>query len=135
MEELRDAVRAVLDAARAFVANEHDTNFSDLARAVDALEALAAKAREYEGPMAWGKCLAGDEALGADGRYHRILSVASVTGKLTYVDLEVQGQRKRYTKGSHLEVTIRRPLGPEGDALAVLEAAGLDVTTIMSGGV
>jgi hypothetical protein len=137
-EELRDAVRAVLEAARTL---RHETKRTGeepspeavvaLWSAVDALDALMAKAIEYEGPMAWGKCIAGDEALGADGRYHKITGVSTFNLWAT-VDMVVQGRAKRYSKPVDLAVTIRRKLTPEADALSVLEAAGLDVTTMLS---
>lgn len=148
-EEIRDAVRAVLDAARIWREREYDEDAGDmegraLALAVDALEALTPPwSEDYEGPMAWRKVIAGDEALGADSNYHRILGVFSTgspnpdagpmdTGNAVVVDIEVQGKPKRYRKAGKVETVIRRRLTPEASALAALERAGLDISTVIS---
>ena len=139
-EELRDAVRAVLQAARVWREREYDEDAGDmegraLAHAVDALEQLLPPWDEYayEGPMPWAKVIAGDEALGATGSYYKILNVWS-TGPTVVVDIEVNGKAKRYTKDGPVETTVRRRMTPEAVALATLERAGLDITTVLSEG-
>jgi hypothetical protein len=147
MSELRDAVRAVLEAARAWrVAHKEDGRpvCYALVDAVDALNALAPPWDEtYEGPMAWRKTVAGDEALGADGKYHKIIGVFATgtpdpskgpmdSGNAVVVELQVQGKPKRYRKAGHVEATIRRAVSPEASALAALERAGLDISTVIS---
>ena len=147
-EEIRDAVRAVLEEAarwRAFLSAVDLTEEEErLAGAVDALNALTPPwSEEYVGPMEWRKTVAGDEALGADGKYHRILGVFSTgtpdpsrrpmdSGNAVVVEIQVQGKPKRYRKAGSVETTIRRRLSPEATALAVLEAAGLDLSTVIS---
>ena len=139
-KELRDAVRAVLDAAREWysscgpygpVVAIEDSPLGALATGVEALEHALAGATEDERPRPWAKVLARDEALGADGGYHRITGVWD-GGRTVTVEIEVNGARKRYRKDPAVEVTIRRHAGPELDALAVLERAGFDVSTVAS---
>jgi hypothetical protein len=150
-EEIRDAVRAVLEEAarwRAFTASTAGPRLTEeetrLVLAVDALAELTPPwSEDHEGPMPWRKVIAGDEALGADGKYHRVLAVFSTgtpdpsrgpmdSGNAVVVEIEIQGKPRRYRKSGSVETTIRRRLSPEASALAALERAGLDLSTVIS---
>jgi hypothetical protein len=136
-EAVRAAVLAVLETARAWRAGPGDsvTEAGGLVMAVDALDAvLTPKTTGIEGPMPWRKVLAGDLALGADGNWHRILGVHGGPDGQVAVDIEVQGRPRRYPKDGDTEVRIRREFSAEATALAVLEQAGLDLSTVLSKG-
>jgi hypothetical protein len=128
-EAVRAAVLAVLETARAWRAGPGDsvTEAGGLVMAVDALDAVLT-------PKTTGIELAGDLALGADGNWHRILGVHGGPDGQVAVDIEVQGRPRRYPKDGDTEVRIRREFSAEATALAVLEQAGLDLSTVLSKG-
>jgi hypothetical protein len=141
-QDLADAVRAVLAAAQTLVhgvrAGDDPVPLDDdLSNAMDALDAALANAGPVVLPdTPWREVLAGDEVYAPKtDRWYRVDQVEHA-GHLTKVVIDVgqPGFSRAYAKSDGETVTVRRPASPESDALAVLWAAGFDLTTLASGG-
>lgn len=141
-EELRDAVRAVLDAARTWRAARHHgpmdyetkaASYALMTAVREELEEILARPTEpTDGPLPWGSVIGGDEVFGADERWHRVTGVWTTSPAEVTVEIEVLGKPKRYRKDPSVPVRTRRHASPEVDAIAALEAAGINVSTILS---
>jgi hypothetical protein len=136
-QDLADAVREVLIAARGW-REARKGALSRLRDAVDALDAALANAGPVVLPdTPWREVLAGDEVYAPKtDRWYEVLGVDSLTrfAQLkTEVVLDIDGTARTYTRDSEGTVTVRRPASPESDAVAVLTAAGFDLTTLASG--
>jgi hypothetical protein len=131
-DQLADAVRAVLAAARAWrdatttLSVTFDPCLGPLYDAVDALDAALADAGPRVMPdTPWREVLAGDEAYSPKtDRWYKVLRVFAAV-----VELDIDGTPRQYRKPDET-VTVRRPAGPEADAVAVLQAAGFDLATL-----
>jgi hypothetical protein len=142
-EELRDAVRAVLEAARTWRAGDDASTYvpgisplGDLVGAVDALRAALATATAVERSRPWREVLAGDEVYAPKtGKWYLVDSVDGTTnGTTSLYIVKFPGFIKRHVRNAEERVLVRRHAGPESDAVAVLERAGFDVSTLASGG-
>jgi hypothetical protein len=143
-DQLAEAVRAVLAAAQTVRQrlrsdrSDHDMAIlADLAERLDALDAALADTGPRVMPdTPWREVLAGDEAYSPKtDRWYPVAntrSASNLSGTSTLVWLDIDGERRRYDKNGDETVTIRRPAGPEADAVAVLRAAGFDVATLAS---
>jgi hypothetical protein len=135
--QLADAVRAVLAAARRMRRDPTWPHASPhpgkLFAAVETLDAALADAGPRVMPdTPWREVLAGDEVYSPKtDRWYPVLEVRA-RGALAGVTLDVDGRWRAYEKRPDETVTIRRPAGPEADAVAVLRAAGFDVATLVS---